>query len=207
MPGRSTPPTPDRLAAAMGQERVDQRAVDAWPARRVDDQPGGLDQHDQVLVLEQDLQRVRLGAGRAGARRRHVEHEALARFDPVAGLGYHPLALAQTAFAHETPAAASATDAAAAARNRSSRWPVMLGRGASSTGPTQRPPLAEMSDSLLKALKLFVVVGGILIVGGTATLIWVLVKRGTSGDAWHRRAVASALPGTIELPPGARWRR
>lgn len=61
-----------------------------------------------------------------------------------------------------------------------------------------------MSDSLLKALKIFVVVGAVVIVGGTATLIWLLVKRGTS------MAVATApappppqVPGTIELPPGA----
>jgi hypothetical protein len=58
-----------------------------------------------------------------------------------------------------------------------------------------------MPDSLLKALKLFVVVGGIVIVGGTATLIFVLVKRGTS-VAPAPVATVAALPGTIELPPG-----
>ncbi|MGD9507772.1 MAG: hypothetical protein AB7I59_01500 [Geminicoccaceae bacterium] len=36
-----------------------------------------------------------------------------------------------------------------------------------------------MSDSLLRAVKLFVVVGGVLIIAGTATLITLLVKRGT----------------------------
>ena len=36
-----------------------------------------------------------------------------------------------------------------------------------------------MSDSLLRAVKLFVVVGGVLIIAGTATLIALLVKRGT----------------------------
>ena len=55
-----------------------------------------------------------------------------------------------------------------------------------------------MPDSLLKALKLFVIIGGIVIVGGTATLIWVVVKRGTTAPV----SVAAALPGTIELPPG-----
>ena len=45
-----------QAGAAMGQQRVDQRAV-GMAGRRVDDQAGGLDQHDQVLVLEQDLQR------------------------------------------------------------------------------------------------------------------------------------------------------
>jgi hypothetical protein len=61
-----------------------------------------------------------------------------------------------------------------------------------------------MSDSLLKALKIFVVVGAVVIVGGTATLIWLLVKRGTSmAVSTAPAAPAPAVPGTVELPPGA----
>jgi hypothetical protein len=55
-----------------------------------------------------------------------------------------------------------------------------------------------MSDSLLKALKIFVVVGAVVIVGGTATLIWLLVKRGTS----TRVASVPAAPAIVALPPG-----
>lgn len=52
-------------------------------------------------------------------------------------------------------------------------------------------------------LKVFVVVGGVLLVGGTATLIWLLVQRSTSrGEA--PVATAPALPGTVEVPVGAR---
>ena len=58
-----------------------------------------------------------------------------------------------------------------------------------------------MPDSLLKVLKLFVVVGGLVIVGGTATLIWVMVKRGTHTAATPAVAPPS-LPGTIEVPQG-----
>ena len=41
MPGRATPPMPDRLAAAMVEQGVDQRPV-AVAGGRMDDQPGGL---------------------------------------------------------------------------------------------------------------------------------------------------------------------
>ncbi|MEK0084683.1 DUF6476 family protein [Benzoatithermus flavus] len=61
-----------------------------------------------------------------------------------------------------------------------------------------------MSDSLLKALKIVVVVGAVVIVGGTATLIWLLVKRGTSmAVATVQAPSPPSVPGTVELPPGA----
>lgn len=54
---------------------------------------------------------------------------------------------------------------------------------------------------MLKAVKLFVVVAGLLIVGGTATLIWQLVKRG--GEAARARpAVATTEPRSVVLPAG-----
>lgn len=58
-----------------------------------------------------------------------------------------------------------------------------------------------MPDSLLKILKLFVIVGAFVIVGGTATLVWLLVKRGAN-VAMPPVTTASHLPATIELPPG-----
>ena len=53
----------------MGQQRIDQRAA-GMAGCRVDDHARGLDQDDQVLVLEQHLEVVLLGAGVAarGAR-------------------------------------------------------------------------------------------------------------------------------------------
>ena len=54
---------------------------------------------------------------------------------------------------------------------------------------------------MLKAVKLFVVVAGLLIVGGTATLIRQLVKRG--GEAARARpAMVTGEPLGIALPPG-----
>jgi hypothetical protein len=56
-----------------------------------------------------------------------------------------------------------------------------------------------VSDSLIKALKIFVVVGALVIVLGTTALVWLLVQRG--------RTVASlptAAPSTLPLPEAAR---
>ena len=77
-PGRATPPMPDRLAAAMVEQRVDQRPVEI-AGGRMDDQAGGLVDDQQMLVLEHDRQRdvlrlvvrrLRLGNGDAKALRR-----------------------------------------------------------------------------------------------------------------------------------------
>ena len=76
-----------KAGAAMRQERVDERAV-RMPRCRMHDDPGGLDQHDQVLVLEDHLERHRLGARRGRRRGRHGEHEPLALFDPAGRLRY-----------------------------------------------------------------------------------------------------------------------
>jgi len=62
-----------------------------------------------------------------------------------------------------------------------------------------------MSDSLLNTLKVFVVVGAVVLVVGTATLIWALVKRGTSRGEAPSAAVGAppSVPGTVALPAGA----
>lgn len=57
-----------------------------------------------------------------------------------------------------------------------------------------------MSDSLLRAVKLFVVVSGVLIIAGTATLIAMMVKRGA--QVGERAPTAPVDPATVALPPG-----
>lgn len=61
--------------------------------------------------------------------------------------------------------------------------------------------MSEMADPLLKALKTFLVVGGVVLVLGTTLLIWLVVKRGETGPG------AAAAPASIEtriaLPPAA----
>jgi hypothetical protein len=60
-------------------------------------------------------------------------------------------------------------------------------------------------ESWLKALKVFVVVAGIVIVVGTATLVWLLVQRRQAGEAEARAASpALAEPWRLALPPTTR---
>lgn len=61
--------------------------------------------------------------------------------------------------------------------------------------------MSEIVDPVLKAVKIFVVVAGIAIVLGTATLIWLLVKRG--GEARPPAASVQAEPVNVALPRGA----
>ena len=73
MPGRLTPPMPERLVAAVGDQRVDERA-DGVAGGGVHDEACRLVDDDEVGVLVDDVERDRLGlAGspaRAAARRR-----------------------------------------------------------------------------------------------------------------------------------------
>jgi len=62
MPGRRTPPIPDRLAPAMADQGVDEGTVRVT-RRRVDNQPCGLVDDDQMFILEADLERHRLRDG------------------------------------------------------------------------------------------------------------------------------------------------
>ena len=184
----------------MGEQRVDQGAVGV-ARRRVDDHAGRLDQDDQVLVLEQDLELRGLGLRARAARPWHVENEALARFDPAAGLVYQPFALVQVAFAHQGLQARARELRQPAGQEQVEPPPSSSASAASSIGPKTASPVAPMSESLLRAVKVFAVVAGLLIVGGTATLIWLLVKR--SGDsAGALPTIATAEPATIALPPG-----
>ena len=74
MPGRATPPMPDSAAAAMVEQRVDQRAVEIARGG-MDDQPGGLVDHDQMLVLEHDDERDILRFVVRGRRVGHRDRE------------------------------------------------------------------------------------------------------------------------------------
>ena len=67
-----------QAVAAMGDERVDERAA-RMPRRRMHDEPGRLVDHDEVVVLVDDRERdrLRLRLGRRG--RRHDERDARAR--------------------------------------------------------------------------------------------------------------------------------
>ena len=48
------------------------------------------------------------------------------------------------------------------------------------------------------------VVGGVILIGGTATLIWALVKRGADKAVPAAPAVTAPLAGSVAVPAGAR---
>ena len=56
-----------------------------------------------------------------------------------------------------------------------------------------------MSESLLRAVKLFVVVSGVLIILGTATLIALMVKRGTQAVSDSPPAAAAEVRAALPL--------
>jgi hypothetical protein len=60
-------------------------------------------------------------------------------------------------------------------------------------------------ESWIKALKVFVVVGAVVLVVGTATLIGLLVQRRAAHEA--ERPAAAGLRGDLALPAGSRIER
>lgn len=62
-------------------------------------------------------------------------------------------------------------------------------------------------ETWLKALKVFVVVAGIAILFGTATLFWLIVQRGLPQDRLDRVATATGpRAGTLAIPAGTEVR-
>ena len=60
-------------------------------------------------------------------------------------------------------------------------------------------------ESWIRALKIFVVVGGIVLVVGTATLVWLLVQRQQERAAL--RPVGMGVVADLRLPAGTRVER
>ena len=74
--------------AAMGDERVDQCAA-VMAGGRMDDEPGRLVDHDELLVLMDDAERDRLALRLGRRRSRDFEHDLGARLHPRRGLADH----------------------------------------------------------------------------------------------------------------------
>ena len=73
MPGRLTPPMPDRLSPQCASSALTRVPVGV-AGRGMDDQPGRLVDHDEVLVLEHDAERDGLGRGLGRLGLGHVDH-------------------------------------------------------------------------------------------------------------------------------------
>ena len=87
MPGRRTPPMPERLVAAMREQRVHQRAV-GIAGRGMNHEPGRLVDDDDMLVLIDDGEIHGLRHRLVGDRRRQAQGEALAGADPQRRVRY-----------------------------------------------------------------------------------------------------------------------
>ncbi|MEO1017720.1 MAG: DUF6476 family protein [Pseudomonadota bacterium] len=59
-------------------------------------------------------------------------------------------------------------------------------------------------DSFIRILRVFVVVGGVTLICGTALLIWMLANRSSSGSGGASPGQVSMIPETIILPEGSR---
>ena len=79
MPGRMTPPMPESDGAAVGDQRIDQRAGGV-PGRGMHGEALGLVDDDEVRVLVDDRERDGLRLGLGGLGRRHATTIGLAGF-------------------------------------------------------------------------------------------------------------------------------
>ncbi len=87
IPGRSSP-ADARQVAHVVEERVHERSGSV-AGRRVDHEPRGLVDRENVLVLVENRERNRLGLDRCDARLRDVDLDLLAGADHVRALGRH----------------------------------------------------------------------------------------------------------------------
>ena len=85
MPGRLTPPMPDRLSPQWAISALTSVPV-AWPGGRMHHQAGRLVDDDDVVVLVDDVERDALALGLGRLRRRHLDRDDLAGVDAIAGI-------------------------------------------------------------------------------------------------------------------------
>ena len=85
MPGRLTPPMPDRLAPQWAIRALTSVPV-SWPAAGCTTRPFGLVDDDDVVILEHDIERDIFARGLGGDRFRHVDCDRIALLDMISGV-------------------------------------------------------------------------------------------------------------------------
>ena len=83
MPGRFTPPMPERLSPQWAMSALTS-VPESWPAAGMDDEPGRLVDDDEVVVLVDDGEFDRFACGSAGDRRRHRQRDPRSACDLAA---------------------------------------------------------------------------------------------------------------------------
>ncbi len=185
--------------AAMGEEGVDE-GTGTVAGSGVDHHARRLDQHQQMLVLEQDVEGVAFRAWRRRPGRRYLEIETLAVFDPPRRVGYRPPLAVQMTGTDQT-LQARAGEFREPGREELVEPPAVV--AAADLEGQRSPNVGHGGDveSWLRLVKIFVVVSGVVLVLGTGTLIALLVSR--SGlDGGGREAGLRDLV----LPDGMRLR-
>ena len=136
MPGRLTPPMPDSDGAAMGDQRIDQRAV-GMAGRGMDDETRRLVDDDEMLVLEHDVERDVLAGDVGLVRRRRVERRPRRRRRVCARVARRPAVDAHA------PASISAFSRVRENRPRGRRARKRSSRSPAASAPTSNDSAAS----------------------------------------------------------------
>ena len=83
MPGRLTPPMPDRLSPQCAISALTSVPV-AWPGAGCTTRPGRFVDDDDLVVLEDDIERDALAAGLGRLRLRHRHRDGFGQVDAIA---------------------------------------------------------------------------------------------------------------------------
>ena len=201
-----------KIGAAMRDQGVNQSPVRVARGR-MDDQAGGLVEHDQMRVLGDDIERHGLRLRGSGRRIGHDDGEILTRFDPVCGLDYRRAGRRQAPL-FDQDFKAAAREARQMGRENPIDPPAGIGRGgfdccarsdrlahgrtmAQKTGAV-KVEVATREWQDMKALKILVAGMGVLIALGLALLVYGLAD-GISGGAKDVKAFGDL---ELKLPPG-----
>ncbi len=204
-----------KAVAAMRQEGVD-KGVLGIAGRGMDDETRRLVDDDEVIVLVADVESDRLRLRPVGQRRRHCHGENLARFDPHRRVRYRRAVPGDAAIQDELLDARArhlakmrrehAVEALAGIRGTGCHLvPARAGRRGGGMPSFIVRHRARGWTQSMRALKALVIILGILLVGGTATLIAGLVLRSSPPRVARPVAELPAPPfeSAFDLPAGA----
>lgn len=181
----------------MREQRVDERVL-GIAGRRVNDEPGRLIKHDQVLIFVDDVECHCLRQRPVGNRRGQIDEKILSQFDPQRGVLYRRAAQADlTGF-----------DQSLQPRTRhrgkaGRQQPVEPLTGFAFTDRDVFLGHPGKMDPNMRALKILVVLMGVALVVGTVALAVAVLDRINHP---HPTAPSSASPPVraVDLPEGAR---
>lgn len=190
----------------MCKERVDERVV-GIAGRRVDDEACRFVEDDYLLILEADVERLRLRQWGVGLWNGHRDGKALTRFDLERGVSYR-CTLARHLALFDKPLQPRARERAKPLGEQPVK-PLAgsIGRGGDGEQAGAGPGVPILGHNPLKvirrmrALKIMVIVLGVLLVLGTAALVAAVVER---VEGRRPSALRQAESLHVPLPAGAR---